>query len=84
MIARLQIDFLPELRVEDDAVVVRCALAKLGTSSVTTREGIRVGDELAVEAEAVLVARDPETSRSRPLRDAERLGLERTGLENTD
>jgi acyl-CoA thioester hydrolase len=84
VIARLQIDFRRELRLEDDAVVVRCALAKLGSSSVTTREEIHVGDELAVEAEAVLVARDPATNRSRPLRDAERLGLERTGLENTD
>lgn len=79
VIARLQIDFRRELRLEDDAVVVRCALAKLGSSSVTTREEIRVGDELAVDAEAVLVARDPETNRSRPLREAERLGLERAG-----
>ena len=60
-------------------MVVRCALARLGRSSVTTREEIRVGDELAVEAEAVLVARDPETNRSRPLRAAERSGLERAG-----
>ena len=77
VIARLQIDFRRELRLEDDAVVVRCGLAKLGRSSVTTREEIRVGDELAVEAEAVLVARDPETKRPRPLLDAERRALER-------
>jgi acyl-CoA thioester hydrolase len=79
VIARLAIDFRRELRLEDDAVVVRCSLAKLGTSSVTTREEIRVGDELAVEAEAVLVARDPETGHSRPLRDTERGGLEGSG-----
>ena len=42
VIARLQIDFRRELRLEDDAVVVRCALAKVGRSSVTTREEIRV------------------------------------------
>ena len=63
--------------IEDDAVSVRCTLAKVGRSSVTTREEIRVGDELAVEAEAVLVARDPETNRSRPLLERERAGFER-------
>ena len=77
VIARLQIDFRRELRIEDDAVSVRCTLAKVGRSSVTTREEIRVGDELAVEAEAVLVARDPETNRSRPLLERERAGFER-------
>ena len=75
VIARLQIDFRRELRLEDDRVVVRCGLASLGRSSVTTREEIRVGDELAVEASCVLVARDPETKRSRPLVDAERRAL---------
>jgi acyl-CoA thioester hydrolase len=76
VIARLRIDFRRELRLEDDKVVVRCGLAKLGRSSVTTLEEIRVGEDLAVEAEAVLVARDPETKRSRPLRDDERRALE--------
>jgi acyl-CoA thioester hydrolase len=75
VIARLQIDFRRELRLEDDKVVVRCGLASLGRSSVTTLEEIRVGDELAVEASCVLVARDPETKRSRPLVDAERRAL---------
>jgi acyl-CoA thioester hydrolase len=77
VIARLQIDFRRELRIEDDAVVVRCALARVGRSSVTTHEEIRVGEELAAGAEAVLVARDPATNRSRPLLEAERLGFER-------
>ena len=76
VIARLSIDFRRELRLDDDTVLVRCGLAKLGRSSVTTREEIRVGDELAAEAECVLVARDPETKRSRPLRDDERRALE--------
>ena len=56
--------------------LVRCRLERIGTSSVTTREEIRAGDELAAEAEAVLVARDGETGRSRPLSTAERAGLE--------
>ena len=82
VIARLQIDFRRELRIEDDAVSVRCTLARVGRSSVTTREEIRVGDEVAVEAEAVLVARDPESNRSRPLLEQERLGFERAGLDH--
>ena len=62
VIARLAIDFRRELRLEDDAVLGRAAGSSgLGTSSVTTREEIRTGDELAAEAEAVLVARDRQT-----------------------
>ncbi len=80
MIARIAIDFRRELRLDDDTVLVRCRLARIGTSSVTTREEIRTnGGELAAEAEAVLVARDPETVRSRALRPEERSALERAG-----
>ena len=76
--ARVAIDFRRELTQDDDAIVARLWLTKIGTSSVTTREEIvTVGGELAAEAEAVLVARDTETGRSRPLSDAERAALER-------
>jgi acyl-CoA thioester hydrolase len=76
--ARVAIDFRRELTQEDDAIVARLWLKRIGTSSVTTREEIvTVGGELAAEAEAVLVARDSETGRSRPLSDAERAALER-------
>ncbi len=76
--ARVAIDFRRELTQDDDAIVARLWLARIGTSSVTTREEIvTVGGELAAEAEAVLVARDTETGRSRPLSDAERAALER-------
>ena len=45
---------------------------------VTARVAIvTVGGVLGAEAEAVLVARDTETGRSRPLSDAERAALER-------
>jgi acyl-CoA thioester hydrolase len=78
VIARVAIDFRRELRLEDDAVIVSCRLERIGTSSVTTREEIRTAaDELAAEAEAVLVARDPETGQSRPLRPDERSAFER-------
>ena len=73
VLARVAIDFRRELRLEDDSVVVSCALARIGTSSLTLREEIRTDDgTLATESEAVLVARDRETGRSRPLSPAER------------
>jgi acyl-CoA thioester hydrolase len=75
VIARVAIDYRRELRLDDDTVVVSCRPARLGTSSVTTREEIRTGDELAAEAEAVLVPRGQD-GRSRPLSDAERSALE--------
>jgi acyl-CoA thioester hydrolase len=75
--ARVAIDFRRELTQDDDAVVARIWLTKIGTSSVTTREEIvTVAGKLAAEAEAVLVARDPQTGRSRPLSDPERAALE--------
>jgi len=76
--ARVAIDFRRELTQDDDAIVARLWLTRIGTSSVTTREEIvTAGGELAAEAEAVLVARDTETGRSRPLSDVERAALER-------
>jgi acyl-CoA thioester hydrolase len=76
--ARVAIDFRRELTQDDEAIVARLWLTRIGTSSVTTREEIvTVGGELAAEAEAVPVARDTETGRSRPLSDAERAALER-------
>ncbi len=78
VLARVAIDFRRELRQEDDVVFVQVGLVRVGRSSVTTREAVRTaGGELAAEAEAVLVARNPETGRSRPLTDGERDAFER-------
>ena len=78
VIARVEIDFRRELTQADDRLVARCVLDSLGTSSVRTREELVTGaGELAAEAHAVLVARDPGTRRSRPLTDDERAALER-------
>ncbi len=78
VLARASIDFRRELTLADGTIVARCSLARFGTSSVTTREEILSSNgELAAEAEAVLVARDPESGRSRPLTDEERAALER-------
>jgi acyl-CoA thioester hydrolase len=71
--ARIAIDYRRELTQADDAVVVRTRLVRVGTSSLTLHEEIRAAAGwLAAEAESVIVARDRETGRSRPLTDAER------------
>ena len=77
VLARVAVDYRRELTQADDVVVVRCAVERLGTSSITLREEIRTRDgELSAEAEAVLVARDQKTGRSRPLTEAERAAFE--------
>ena len=79
VVARVEIDYRRELTLGDDTVVARCGLARIGTSSIRTAEAVLTrGGEVAAEAQAVLVARDPETGRSRPLGEAERSAFERT------
>ena len=77
VVARIEIDYRRELRLEDDIVLARCTLERIGTSSVGTREVLatRAG-EVVAEAQAVLVARDEETGRSRPLLAEERAAFE--------
>lgn len=78
VLARVAIDFRRELRLEDQGVVVSCRLERMGTSSLTLREEIRTREgELSAEAEAVIVARDRENGRSRPLTQVERDAFER-------
>ena len=78
VLARVAIDFRRELTLEDDAVTVTCRPVRIGTSSITTREEIRtLTGDLSAEAEAVLVARNPDTNRSRPLTEHEREAFER-------
>jgi acyl-CoA thioester hydrolase len=78
VLVRAAIDYRRELRLEDDAIVARCTLARVGTSSVTTREEILTSSgELAAEAEAVIVAWDRESGESRPLTDEERAAFDR-------
>ena len=73
MLARVAIDYRRELTQADDMIVVTCDVERIGNSSITLREVIRTLDgELAAEAEAVIVARDQATGRSRPLTEAER------------
>ena len=81
VIARVEIDYRRELTLEDDVVVARCSLERLGTKSVVTNEAIvTCGGETAAEAKAVLVARDAETARSRVISDGERAAFERAAV----
>ena len=77
VVARVEIDYRRELKLEDDVVVARCRLERIGNSSITTRESVSTRDgELAAEASAVLVARDEATGRSRPSDARERAAFE--------
>ncbi len=78
VLAHVSIDFRRELRQEDDMIVARCRLERIGTSSVSTREEIQKLDgTLSAEAEAVLVARDLAAGSSRSLTADERAAFER-------
>jgi acyl-CoA thioester hydrolase len=78
VLARVAIDYEQELTQDDQEVAVRCSLASFGRSSIRTREEIvRRDGSVSVVAESVIVPRDPETLRSRPLTDDERDALAR-------
>ena len=81
-LARLAIDYRRELTTADGSVVVRCFVERVGTASVTFREEIRTASgELAAESEAVIVAHDHGTGRSRPVTGPERAAFETAGAE---
>ncbi len=78
VVARVEIDYRRELTLADDVVVATCGPERIGTSSVVTREAVATrGGEVAAAAKAVLVARDEQTGRSRPLAESERAAFER-------
>ena len=78
VLARVAIDYKRELGLADDRVISRCRLGRIGTSSVHTVEEVATLEgEVSASAEAVLVARDRESGRSRPLTADERAAFER-------
>lgn len=84
VLARVAIDFRGELTQDDGEIIVRCGLARIGRSSLGTREEILKTDgTLSAEAESVIVPRDPATGTSRPLTEKELAVLERE-LEGED
>jgi acyl-CoA thioester hydrolase len=84
VLAHVSIDYRREVTLADEAVLARCQLERIGNSSVRTREEVVTLDgEVAASAEGVLVARDAEAGRSRPLSDAERAAFERAATSTT-
>ncbi len=73
VLAHVGIDYRRQLTQSDDEIVVRCRLTSVGRSSLRTEEEIVMLDgTLAAEAEAVVVPRDPDADRARPLTERER------------
>ena len=68
VLARVAIDFRRELRLEHESLVVTCRLERIGTASITLHEEIHSEEGwLSARSEAVVVARDRETGKARPL-----------------
>ena len=78
VLAHVGIDYRSQLTQDDGAVLVRCRLDSFGRSSVRTREEIvKTDGTVSAEAESVIVPRNPDEPRSRPLTDEERAILQR-------
>jgi acyl-CoA thioester hydrolase len=79
VVAHVSIDFRREVTQADDEVIATCRLERIGTSSVRTREEVRIAGTgiVAAEASAVLVARDRNAGTSRPITPAERAAFDR-------
>jgi acyl-CoA thioester hydrolase len=76
VVVHASIDYRREIALGVREVVVRSRIAEIGRSSVRFEQTIVTpGGELAAEAEAVLVAWDPETRRSREITQDERRRL---------
>ena len=72
VLASISIDFRRPVELVDGEVTVTVDVADLGRSSATMTHEIRVGDAVAAEAEATLVALDPETGEPTPIPDDHR------------
>lgn len=76
--ARIEIDYLREIPGSYREVRVTSGVLRIGNSSVRTREEALLDDGTpAARIEAVIVFRNLETGKSRPLTPEERAGLER-------
>lgn len=77
VLARVEIDYLSSLVLDDAEAVATFAVERVGTSSVTLAETLSAPDgRVAARVRSVTVRRDLAAGRSRPLTDAERDRLE--------
>jgi len=76
VVVHASIDYRREVALGVREIIVRTQIAEVGRSSVRFEQAIVTPEgELAAEAEAVLVAWDPETRRSREITPEERQRL---------
>ena len=76
VLVHASIDYRREVLLGVREVAIRTRIAAVGTSSVRFEQTVLAPDgEVAAEAEAVLVAWDPEQRQSRPITDGEREAL---------
>ena len=77
VVARIEIDYLSEVRLEQEWVTARSSLLRVGNSSIRTAdEVVRPDGVVAARAEAVTVVTDRVALKSRPFTPAERAALE--------
>jgi YbgC/YbaW family acyl-CoA thioester hydrolase len=77
VVGRCSVHYRREIGHDTREVLVRCSVAEVGRSSLTTRERLLdAAGEVLAEAELGLVAWDAAARRSRPLTDAERRRLQ--------
>jgi acyl-CoA thioester hydrolase len=80
VVVHASIDYRREIALGVREIVVRTQIEEVGRSSVRFRQTVSTPDgELSAEAEAVLVAWDPNTRRSREITPAERAALTSDG-----
>ena len=73
VVARIEIDYVSSLVLDDAEVVATFAVEQVGTSSVTLAETLSAPDgRVAARIRSVTVRHDLAAGRSRPLTDAEK------------
>ena len=79
VVARIEIDYVSSLVLDDAEVVATFAVERVGTSSVTLAETLSAPDQrVAARVRSVTVRHDPTAGRSRPLTEAEKDRLAQT------
>ena len=76
MVARIEIDFKAEIRLDVTTVAIHIAVESVGTSSLTTREQILLPTgEVVSTARVVSVKWNPASRGSQPFTDDERMRI---------
>lgn len=76
ILARLEIDYVRPLVLDDDPVTVRTRVVRIGTSSFSIDYVLEQRGAVCARGLSILVAYDYAAARSRPLTPAERVQLE--------